>query len=458
MAFSLKDQTTLGQVSVITNPGGLIPTSANFITSYDFNMKYRPEEIRNLHYANGKGRIMSLMSIVGAEDTYASDVIRHAEQQRLHNKITNVAVVGNTYTCPVAHNLRPRMIVAVSDGVKEAKVYVDSVTSSTVFVGLNTKPGALSFVGNVDIAADFSNTWNKGTETFEKGRVWDVKTYENGSHILKEVYEINESDMAHITWIETPDGPMWYNHELENTHNLFENLIDLTMVFGEKIDPTSAAGLAGVEGNMKGLVQQIEERGNVGNDYISTLADLRAIAARIKKQTSEYPTEYYFYCDNTQMNKFQDLCATVSPANVGVTNYGSFDNAEGMKINIDFDYIKVSGIKFHFIDWQAQNDPTLLSGGKFDTTGVAYIGIPMGKTRVENGDTSEKETKPYLTFRYRVKNQVNRRRRTKIFGLTGTEQSKDAMRVEMLSEFTNQLVGANLFFVGRRSATYYTQP
>lgn len=458
MAFSLKDQTTLGEVSVITNPGGLIPTSANFITSYDFNMKYRPEEIRNLHYANGKGRITSLINIVGQEGTYASDQIRHAEQQRLHNKITNVAVTGNTFTCPVAHNLRPNMIVAVSDGVKEAKVYVDSITSSTVFVGLNTKVGALSFFGNVDIAADFSNTWNKGTGTFETGRVWNTKVYENGSHILKEVYEINESDMAHITWIETPDGPMWYNHELENTHNLFENLIDLTFVFGEKIDPLSPAGLAGKVANMKGLVQQIEERGNVANDYIQTLADLRAIASRIKKQSTDYPKQYYFYCDNTQMNYFQDLCALVSPSNVGVTNYGSFTNGENMKIHIDFQYIDVSGIKFHFVDWEAQNDPSLLSGGKFDTTGVAYIGIPMGHTKVENPDTTEKESKPYLTFRYRIKGIVNRRRRTKIFGLSGTEQSKDAMRVEMLSEFTNQLVGANLFFVGRRSSTYYTQP
>lgn len=458
MAFSLRDQNLTG-LSVITNPGGLIPTAATFTTLYDYAMKYQPELIPELHYANGKGRIMSLMSIIGNEGSYASDKIQHAEFQRLHNKIKNVAVTGNNFTCPVAHNLRPNMIVIVSDGVKEIKVYVDSVTSSTVFVGLNTKAGAYNFAGNVDIVADFSNTWDKGTGTFVKGRVWDTKIYENYSQIIKEVYEINESDMAHATWIETPDGPMWYNKELEATNALFDNIVELTFIFGERIEAASAAGLAGKPLGMKGVVQQVEERGNVGNDYIQTLANLRSIAARIKKQSSDYPREYIFYCDNTQMNYFQDLCGTVSPSNVGVTNFGNFENKEGMGLFLEFDFIKVSGIKFHFVDWEVLNDPTLLSDGKFDTTGVCYLGIPMGKTKIQDPDTTENTVKPYLSFRFRRKGVVDRKRRVKIFGLTGgQEQSIDSMRYELITECTNQLVGANLFFVGRRSATFYTQP
>jgi len=457
MAFQLKEQNLTG-LSVITNPGGLIPTSANYITLYDYAMKYSPELIPQLHFANGKGRITGLLSMIGNEGSYASDKIQHAEFQRLHNKIKNVAVSGNTFTCPVAHNLRPNMIVVVSDGVKELKVIVDSVTSATVFVGLNTKAGAFGFTGNVDIAADFSNTWNKGTGTFEKGRVWDVKIYENYSQTIKEVYSVPESDMAHTTWIQTPDGPMWYNRELEATNALFDNIVELTFLFGERMEAGSAAALAGHNPGMKGVVQQVEERGNVGNDYIQTLADLRAIASRIKKQSNDFPKEYVFYCDNKQMNYFQDLCGTVSPSNVGVTNFGNFDNKDGMGLYISFDFSKVSGIKFHFTDWEVLNDPTLLSDGKFDTTGIAYLGIPMGKTKTRNAETQESEDKPYLSFRYRRAGIVDRKRKVKIFGLTGTEQSEDSMRMELITECTNQVVGANLFFVGRRSATYYPQP
>jgi hypothetical protein len=37
---------------------------------------------------------------------------------------------------------------------------------------------------------------------------------------------------------------------------------------------------------MKGVVQQIEERGNISNDYITTVQDLSDMVLRIKQQGS----------------------------------------------------------------------------------------------------------------------------------------------------------------------------
>ena len=450
MAFELNTNNLTG-LAVITNPGGLIPTAANFTTLYDYANKFQPELIPQLHYANGSGNITGLLSMISGEKTYASDKIQHAELQRLHNKIKNVAVVGNVFTCPVDHQLRPNMIIIVSDGVTETQAYVDSITSATEFVALHTDSGNFNFAGNVDIAADFSNSWDKGTGTFSTGRVWEPKIRENYTQIIKEVYSINESDMAHTTWISTPEGPMWFNLEMERTNTLFENLVELTQFFGRRLADDSPAALAGKPQGMKGVIQQIEERGNVASDYIQTVQNLRDIALRIKEQSSNYSKEYCFYVNHEQMNKFNDICATVSPADVGAGSYGFMDNAEDMKAYMDFTSIKVSGITFYFKPWELLDDPTLMATGNFDTTGVCYIGIPMGKTETRDENETTNYV-PYLSIYNRVKGAVNRKRRIKIFGLGGTEQSEDAMRWEVLSECTNQLVGANQFFVGRKVA------
>ena len=456
MAFQLKTENLTG-VSVITDAAGLIPGAANFTTLYDYANKYQPELIANLHYANGSGSITGLLSIIAGEETYASDLVQHAEIQRLHNKLKGVTVnaTTNVFTSPTNHQLRPNMVILISDGVTEAQAYVDSITSTTEFVALNTGTGAFNFAGVVDIVADFSNSWNKGTGTFQTGRVWEPVMRENNTHIMKEVYSINESDMAHTTWISTPDGPMWFNLEMERTNILFENLVELTEFFNVRAAANSPAALAGKPRGKKGIIQQVEQRGNVGNDYIQSVQNLRDIALRIKEQGVD-AKEYCFWGNHTQLNHFNDICATVSPADVNAGSYGFMKNKEGMKAYMDFSSIKVSGITFYFKAWDLLDDPTLMATGKFDTTGICYFGMPMGTTATRDIN-DQTHYKPYLTIMNRVKGNVNRKRRIKIFGLGGTEQSEDAMRWEVLNESTNRVVGANAFFVGRKGS-FYTQP
>lgn len=450
-AFDLRTNNLTG-VAVIDQPGGVVATDANFITLYDYAMQYQPELIKELHYANGKGSITGVLSLIAGEKTYASDVIQHAEMNRLHNKLKNVSVVGNVFTSPTAHNLRPNMVVKISDGVKETQAYVDSITSPTVFVALNDKAGTYNFVGTVDIAADFSNRWDKGTGTFVKGRTWNPKTYKNYSQIIKERYDVNESDMAHNIWIQTPDGPRWCNTEIERTNTLFDNIVEITHFFVERADDTADSTAAGVTQGMKGIIQQVEQYGNIANNYIQTLADLQNIAYRIKLQTD--CREYTFWCDHTQMNYFNAICAGVNASFLNGAYYGAFNNDKEMAIALDFVSIYVSGVTFHFTSWKVLDDPTLMSGGKFATTGVAFLGVPMGKQTVMDPDTSETHTKPYLSIYNRVKGNVNRKRKVTIFGLGGTPQEEDKMSMLLLNESTNQVVGPNAFFVGRRG-TYY---
>ena len=454
MAFDLKNQNLTG-VSVITQPGGVTRSKENFITVYDYLTQYQPHLIPELHYANGKGSITGMLSLIGQEGTYASDVVKHSEMNRLHNKLKNVTVATDTFTSPTPHNLQPNMVIVISDGVKQAQAVVTSITSPTVFVAKNKKVGAFGFAGSVDIVADFSNTWDKGTESFVSGNTWNPKFYENYTQIIKWRYDVSESDMAHDIWLDTPDGPRWCNTDIERTNTLFDNMVELTHFFSERIETGSAAQLAGLPQGMKCITQQIEERGNVANDYITSIADLEEIALRIVEQGVDC-NEYLFMCNLEQMNKFNTLMSLVSPAAVNVGNFGAFNNDKEMMLKLDFTSVLVSGITFYFKHWKLLNDPTLLATGKFDTTGIAYIGIPTGKTSVKD-ETGKVSKKPYLQILNRAQGNVNRKREIKIFGPGGTQQVADKMSIYYLNESTNQVVGANAYFLGRKG-TYYTQP
>lgn len=451
MAFDLRTNNTAG-VAVIDAPGGVVATNANFITLYDYAMQYMPELVKELHYANGKGSITGVLAIIAGEKTYASDIVQHMEMNRLHNKLKNVAVVGNAFTSPTAHNLRPNMVVKISDGVKEVQAYVQSITSPTVFVALNDKVGAYNFIGTVDIVADFSNRWDKGSKSFIKGRTWNPKKFQNYTQIIKERYDVNESDMAHTIWIDTPDGPRWCNTELERTNTLFDNIVELTQFFNERAADGADSTLAGVTQGMNGIIPTVEKFGNISNSYIQTIGDLQNVAKRIKLQTD--CREYTFWCNHEQMNFFNDICSGVNASFLNGAYYGAFNNDKEMAISLDFVSIFVSGVTFHFTSWKVLDDPTLMSGGKFDTTGIAFLGIPMGKQSTMNPETEETENKPYLTIYNRVKANVNRKRKVTIFGLGGTPQEDDKMTMLLLNESTNQVVGANAYFVGRRSVYY----
>lgn len=439
--------------AVITRPAGVTRTQETFITVYDYLTQFMPHLLPELHYANGKGSITGVLALIGEEGTYASDQVKHAEMNRLHNRLTNVTYVGNTFTSPTPHNVQPNMVVLISDGVTRYQAYVDSVTSPTVFVALSKKVAGFNFQSaQVDISVDFSNTWDKATETFVTGNTWSPKFYENQTQIIKWRYDVAESDMAHDIWLETPNGPMWCNTEIERSNTLFENIIELTHFFSDQTEVGSDAQVAGSPIGMKCVVQQVEERGNLVNGYIEEKEDLEDMALRLVEQGVDQDN-IMVLCDLQQMNKFNNLAATVSPNAVNAPNYGSFPNGEDMAIKLDFTRILISGKTFWFKHWKALNDPTILATGKFDTTGLTFLAFPMGKTAVkdEAGNVSKQ---PYLKILNRVKGSVNRKRKIQIFGEGGTPQLADKMTISYLNESTNQLVGANAWFVGQKGTGY----
>jgi hypothetical protein len=443
MAFSLLDNNLSGGPAVISAPGGVNATAANFIDDYTYAQKYAPELMPMLHSAYGKGKILKLTELIGNESTYASDQIQHSEEGRLHNAVKNVSTEGNEFTSPTAHNARINDTVLITDGVAEWQAVVTAISSTTVFTAVTTGD-AYDFAGNVDILIDFTNSWGKGEVNFTTSRKWDPTIHVNHTHIVKDFYDINRSDMIHKTWIMTPDGPRWYNYEMQRTATLFDNKVEFAHFFHQRKS-------AGNDRGMKGVIPQIEERGNIANEYITTIEELSEIARRLKQQGGGC-NSYNVWHDHEQGRLFRIMLSGVNAHYSGGGNYGAFNNSQDMSMKLGFNDVYIDGVTFFFQPWEILDNPSLMGSDKFRNTGIAYLMIPNGDTSIyEEGKSI---SKPYLSVRYRADGSYNRKREVKIFGPDGTEQVADKQEAHWLSEATNQVAGANNYLVGRGVAVY----
>jgi len=444
MAFDLLDNNLSGGPSVIDAPGGVNATAANFIDDYTYAQKYAPHLIPKLHSSYGKGKILKLTELMGQEETYSSDTIQHSEEGRLHNAIKNVARTSNEFTSPTKHNARVNDTILITDGTVKQQATVQSITDEFVFTATPDDGNAFAFSGNVDVLIDFTNSWNKGAGNFTTARNWDPLIYENFSHILKEFYDVSESDMVHKTWIETPDGPMWHNHEINKTMNLFDNKVEFTQMFHER-------KASGDNRGMNGVIPQIEARGNIANEYITDIEELSEIARRLKQQGGAC-NSYNVWHDHKQGKYFRQMLSGVNAHYSGGGNYGVFNNSRDMSLALGFNDVYIDGITFFFQPWEILENPSLMGSDSFRNTGVAYLMIPNGSVPIyKNGESKDE---PYLKCFYRANSTYSRKKRIKIFGPDGTDQVEDKESVHVTSECTNQICGANNYLVGRGSAIY----
>ena len=71
------------------------PTSENYIVNFDFLNQYLPDTYEKEFERYGNRTISSFLRMVGAEMPTNSDLIKWAEQGRLHTKYTQVGSGGN---------------------------------------------------------------------------------------------------------------------------------------------------------------------------------------------------------------------------------------------------------------------------------------------------------------------------------------------------------------------------
>jgi hypothetical protein len=472
--------------SVQVSPGFAITPSSvkatlpsNYITNFDFLNQYLPDTYEKEFERYGNRSIASFLRQVGAEMPSNSDMIKWAEQGRLHTKYRACSIAygaGNdTATLTVADagitacNFRVGQTVFLSSNVSTA---ADKAIVTAVNVGgaapltfsvayYSTSGGTIVDSGNDDITAFvYGSEFAKGTNGMSGSLEAEDSIFDNKPIIIKENYEVSGSDMAQIGWVEVTTengatGYLWYIKSEHETRLRFEDYLEMAMIEGVPAGAGSAAGdylqsvaagtSAADKSGTEGLFYTIEQRGNVwGGGNPSTLADFDAIIQRLDKQGSIQ--ENMLFVNRNFGFDIDDMLAAQNSYGVNGTSYGVFNNDENMALNLGFKGFK-RGYDFYKTDWKYLNDATLrggIVGGE-----VNGVLVPAGSTSVYDMVMGKNAKRPFLHVRYRASETENRRYKTWITGSAGGASTSDldAMRVNFLSERALCTLGANNFFI-----------
>ena len=457
-----------------------VPTATNYMTSFDFLNQYLPDTYEKEFERYGNRTLSSFLRMVGAEMPSNSDLIKWAEQGRLHIKYTDVntvAIAGaTTGVFTVADTLIPAdQIMAATGTASQIAIRIGQtvmISGNAGFAGISNKGvvtavsattftcsfyenGGYSGVGTGASANEKVSVFIYGSE-FAKGTVgmegslepFDT-ILENNPIIIKDNYAVNGSDMAQIGWIEisTEDGGngyLWYLKAEHETRMRFEDYLETAMV--EAVKSTTAAGgsgaaTAGFLGS-EGLFSAIETRGNVFTGAITNLGDFDSIIERLDKQGAI--EENVLFLNRQTSFEIDDMLAAQNSYGNGGSSYGLFDNDEEMALNLGFSGFR-RAYDFYKTDWKYLNDPTMrggLVGGAID--GVL---VPAGSTNVYDQVLGRNAKRPFLHVRYRASETEDRRYKSWITGSAGgaATSDRDEMRVNFLSERALCTMGANNF-------------
>ena len=457
-----------------------VPLATNYITNFDFLNQYLPDTYEKEFERYGNRTIASFLRLVGAEMPSNSDLIKWAEQGRLHTKYvdcTTAAAINDVeFTLAVndagnpafsASNsiaIRVGQTVMVSDnaGAGSVKCIVTEVdyTAKTFKVatygagGIPVAGAGLKFTVFI-----YGSEFKKGTSGMEGSLESDDFIFENSPIIIKDKYAVSGSDMAQIGWVEITtengaNGYLWYLKSEHETRLRFDDYLETAMI--EAVPAAAAGGVAtqavnnsvGDKGS-EGIFYVVENRGNVwGGGNPTLLSEWDSVISRLDKQGAI--EENVVFVDRDFSFDIDDMLSKQSSNAAGGVSYGLFDNEKEMALNLGFTGFR-RGYDFYKSDWKYLNDPTM-RGGLSAIAGSGRINgllVPAGSTSVYDQVLGKNAKRPFLHVRYRASETEDRRYKTWITGSAGGAEtsSLDAMEVHFLSERAVCTLGANNFFL-----------
>ena len=487
-------------MSVLTTPGYQLQPSAqqvalatNYITDFNFLNQYLPDTYEKEFERYGNRTVASFLRMVGAEMPSNSDLIKWAEQGRLHVKYTNctTTVFSNSDTATFTINdvLNPdRAAIGLTTGSIAIRVGQTIVVTpnanptgaatqnKAIVTAVNTGAGTIDVAfyeqdgmsngagGNTYSIFIYGSEFGKGTDGMQGSLEADDEIFENSPIILKDRYSVSGSDMAQIGWVEVSTengatGYLWYLKSEHETRLRFEDYLETSMIEAVPAAAGSGAVAAGYKGS-EGVFYAVNNRGNVfGGGTPESLADFDNIIKRLDKQGSI--EENVLFLSRDSSFAIDDMLAEQNSYGTGGTSYGLFDNDEEMALNLGFSGFR-RGYDFYKTDWKYLNDPTMRGGT--DTAGITFgsdtaslvtgMLVPAGSTTVYDQIMGKNAKRPFLHVRYRASETEDRRYKTWITGSAGGAMTseKDAMEVHFLSERCVCTLGANNFFLFRYGA------
>ena len=463
--------------SVQANPGfqlqpssEQVPLQTNYITNFDFLNQYLPDTYEKEFERYGNRTISGFLRMVGAEMPTNSDMIKWAEQGRLHTKYTNCTgaadgTTGGTWTVadtdkPANIAIRIGQTVFITENTASGlsnKAVVTGVTADTFTVAYYEAAGQAAYTGSCTVMI-YGSEFKKGTGGMQESLEADDLIFDNKPIILKDRYEVSGSDMAQIGWIEVTTengatGYLWYMKSEHETRLRFDDYLETAMIEAVPAEQGSGADVqlgngaaAGATGaGSEGIFYAVENRGNLWSGGIpSALADFDAIISRLDKQGAI--EENVLFVNREMSFDIDDMLAAQNSYGAGGTSYGLFDNDEQMALNLGFTGFR-RGYDFYKSDWKYLNDPTMR--GNLTTGVVNGLLVPAGSTTVYDQVLGKNAKRPFLHVRYRASETEDRRYKTWITGSAGGAATNDidAMEVNFLSERAVCTMGANNFFL-----------
>jgi hypothetical protein len=451
-----------------------VPLATNYITNFDFLNQYLPDTYEKEFERYGNRTIASFLRLVGAEMPSNSDLIKWAEQGRLHTKYTNCAsgaaaaadnatITVNDALVPGTGSIAIRVgqTVVISDnagsGMNKGIVTAVDTAAGTFDVAYYEAAGQVGGVGLTRTVFIYGSEFKKGTNGMVGSLEADDVIFDNSPIIIKDKYAVSGSDMAQIGWVEVTtengaSGYLWYLKSEHETRLRFDDYLETAMIEAVPAEAASGAIAAGGDvGNKgsEGIFYVVENRGNVwGGGNPAALADFDAVISRLDKQGSI--EENVIFVDREFSFDIDDMLAAQNSYGAGGTSYGLFDNDKDMALNLGFTGFR-RGYDFYKSDWKYLNDPTMRGGLPTGANSGRVNGllVPAGSTTVYDQILGKNAKRPFLHVRYRASETEDRRYKTWITGSAGgaATSSLDAMEVHFLSERAVCTLGANNFFL-----------
>ncbi len=451
-----------------------VPLATNYITNFDFLNQYLPDTYEKEFERYGNRTIASFLRLVGAEMPSNSDLIKWAEQGRLHTKYTNcasgAAAAADTATITVSDALVPGtgsiairvgQTVVISDnagsGMNKGIVTAVNTGAGTFDVAYYEAAGQVGGAGLTRTVFIYGSEFKKGTNGMVGSLEADDVIFDNSPIIIKDKYAVSGSDMAQIGWVEVTtengaSGYLWYLKSEHETRLRFDDYLETAMI--EAVPAEAASGAIAATGDVgnkgsEGIFYVVENRGNVwGGGNPAALADFDAVISRLDNQGSI--EENVIFVDREFSFDIDDMLAAQNSYGAGGTSYGLFDNDKDMALNLGFTGFR-RGYDFYKSDWKYLNDPTMRGGLPTGANSGRINGllVPAGSTTVYDQILGKNAKRPFLHVRYRASETEDRRYKTWITGSAGgaATSSLDAMEVHFLSERAVCTLGANNFFL-----------
>jgi len=464
--------------------------STNYITNFDFLNQYLPDTYEKEYERYGNRTIASFLRMVGAEMPTNSDMIKWAEQGRLHTKYTNVtsniAAINSLAILTINDIFNPLLVAGQTSAALRAGQTImisDNTPGSTLTnKGVIVTPPGGTTAGNVNLTSSqievayyeltqamgagvactlfvYGSEFAKGTNGMVGSLESDDYFFQNKPIILKDKYSVSGSDMAQIGWVEIQtengaNGYLWYLKSEHETRLRFEDYMETAMIEAvpaitnsqAEAQLSSATPAAGViNAGSEGIFYVVNDRGNVwGGGNPTTLAGFDSVIQRLDKQGAI--EENVIFVNRNFSFDIDDMLAAQNSYGAGGTSYGLFDNDKDMALNLGFTGFR-RGYDFYKSDWKYLNDPTMRGG--LTAGAVNGLLVPAGSTSVYDQILGKNAKRPFLHVRYRASETEDRRYKTWITGSAGGARTSDldAMEVNFLSERAVCTLGANNFFL-----------